>query len=240
MIPIEDREYNAAVNFVYNSDKISKAIDKICNKNFKFHEAVSLTKEFRDFIYSEIALSSKTNLIKAHKEGKVEYLAIRIILNQIQSTSSPFYKLYRNNQQYIHTDKKRFDTVDDDMFGIVQDSRNINCMFDDDDEDYDPNNLDSLALEDEVYQEKQTDDIYNEILKIVRNLDDYVSSNKGYKLHYRMIWEKKYVEGMNVCEMAKFFDIDKNTLYSNINSINKMIRIKIRERFPDANIFTNK
>jgi len=72
-------------------DNIKKIVKNILKNSSDYHLRDDLTQD----ICLILLCQSNENLIKLHKKNQVVYFATRIILNQVKSKTSPFYKKYK-------------------------------------------------------------------------------------------------------------------------------------------------
>jgi len=84
---------NNVINYIINSYPINEAIYKIYYKD-KSKIYIDTVDDFKNHFYIQIYEMKEDKLIKAYKEGYLDYLCVRILSNQNKNTSS-FFKSYR-------------------------------------------------------------------------------------------------------------------------------------------------
>lgn len=84
---------NEIVKYVFESPELDKMVKSICNK-----------KSFRDDLKQEFLLilleEKEDRLKKIYDEGKIWNWSYIILRNQWSSSTSPFYKKYRDNKMF--------------------------------------------------------------------------------------------------------------------------------------------
>ena len=89
--------------------KIKKFITNVCKDN-KLEQ-----KDFEQDLYLILLETEEVKIVGLYERGELDYYINRIICNQIKSTSSPFYKMYKKNQllQDEITNKHKDEIADD-------------------------------------------------------------------------------------------------------------------------------
>ncbi len=79
------------INYVITSELLKNAIVNICPPQWR--------DDFESHIFLQVLEMNPNKLIKAYNKGYIDWLLVRIMTNQLK-TSSSFWKLYRNNGSY--------------------------------------------------------------------------------------------------------------------------------------------
>jgi hypothetical protein len=85
------------IESLWHSKKLNEAIGKM--------EPVELRADLKSEVLLIIMEKSTELITKLHKNNQLEFFAIRIMLNQIKSKTSPFYRKFRI--QHDELDERR-------------------------------------------------------------------------------------------------------------------------------------
>lgn len=88
-----------AIESLYNSKKFNEAINKM--------DPEDLRADLKSEVILIVMEKPAEMVLSLHNEKKLEFYAIRIMLTQIKSNTSPFYKKYRVHRQHSEIDERR-------------------------------------------------------------------------------------------------------------------------------------
>lgn len=92
--------------YIINSNRINESIYNIV-------EDKRFLDDFKQHFYIQILEMSEEKLSRAYLEGYLDWLCIRVMLNQWRSKTSSFYFLYRDNNIKYTDDLKDVKSEDD-------------------------------------------------------------------------------------------------------------------------------
>lgn len=191
-----------------------------------------------------------SKLIRAYDEGYIDPLCIRVILNQVRSKYSLFFKTHRRKgftgSHILHDTRSE---IPDDLLGIINDRPSLLSTLTGASLDYhkenspsdqeyeitggqfpmDPEEIQEIADEDEP-----GDPITNEedvIERITRRISELVMGLHWYDKH---LWKMKYEQGISLKDISATTGINYNSVYYNINKTKEGIRKTIRKEFPGS------
>lgn len=92
---------NEILLFIYNSEKINESIKKICQNKVK-------EDDIKSHLLIQIIDMDKEKVEEAYRNNYLEFLCIRIIMNQYISNHSSYSKLYGKNKKVEYIDNLTF------------------------------------------------------------------------------------------------------------------------------------
>lgn len=87
---------NQIIEELYKSKNFNDCLNKM--------EPAHLRDDLRQEIAVIICQWSDDKVVNLHTEGALEYYVVRVIINQIQSSSSEFFRKFRNNKNMCYLD----------------------------------------------------------------------------------------------------------------------------------------
>lgn len=106
-------------------NKVTKILTEVCQKGSIYDQVIDniITPNFhqKDELLSELAIqfhSQEKNIIKAIDGGYFKYLFIRIVKNQVHSSTSPFHKNCRTQSNNSFDISESFLDLEDDDFEL--------------------------------------------------------------------------------------------------------------------------
>jgi hypothetical protein len=83
---------------LYESKNFNDAVNKVCDQ-----------PHWRDDLKAEVALIicqwENEKVIRLHADGVLEFYVVRVLMNQIQSNTSPFYRKYRQTHHAVFNEE---------------------------------------------------------------------------------------------------------------------------------------
>ena len=80
---------NKIIESVYNNKLLNEAIDNIVEKKWR--------EDFKSHFITQLMAVDEAKLIGLYERREIDWFCLKIITNQWKSTTSTFWKLYRNN-----------------------------------------------------------------------------------------------------------------------------------------------
>jgi|WetSurMetagenome_2_1015567.scaffolds.fasta_scaffold81271_3 hypothetical protein len=161
---------NEAINYVITSPLIESAIVNICPIKYR--------EDFRSHFYLQILEIKNNKLEKAFNDGYIDWLCIRIMSNQLNSNTSTFWKLYRNNGSYSDFT----DSIEDLYSEGVMQHKSGNEEYD---EEYDSIVEDRIKLIKDLLTDRHW--YHTELFKLHLDGLSYKEIEKKTKINYQNI-----------------------------------------------------
>jgi len=92
----------------------SKDLNRLIKSKLAPRNCLQHLEDFKQDLYLALLEKEDSLIIDLHQTNKLQFYAVRIVLNQINSTSSPFYKTYISNQEDTNQDLKVIPQEDED------------------------------------------------------------------------------------------------------------------------------
>ena len=82
----------------------SKDLIRLIKSKLEPRNCLQYFEDFKQDLYVILLEKDDSLILDLHKKNKLQFYTIRIVLNQISSTSSPFYKTYLANTEDTNAD----------------------------------------------------------------------------------------------------------------------------------------
>jgi len=181
--------------YIFNNKMLNDAINNVVDDKYK--------EDFRSHFYLQVSEFEEQKLIDLYNRRVIDWVCLKIITNQWKSTTSTFYKMYRNGG--FAGDK------------IVRlESEFINSEGDE--------RLET-QLEDEEYIEPIDD---KEVLEEVRVLlcnqyEDFLVNQ-----YHSTLFEMYYFDDLTLKEIERLTDIDFNAVSRSVRKTKAYLKTKIK------------
>jgi hypothetical protein len=184
---------DAIIATLYESKNFNDAVSKVCDQ-----------PHWRDDLKAEVALIicewDNEKVIKLHTDGVLEFYVVRVLMNQIQSSTSPFYKKYRQIKEALCDDGE-------DRFGFHK--------------------IEIVKDAEEDYDDRQT---FEALQDVAMSIVESWAESKDNSLHYRGNLIKLYMKLGTYRALEKETGIPYISCYKNIKQSIQMIKCMVTNK----------
>lgn len=183
------------LKYIFNNKMLNDAITNVVDDKYR--------DDFKAHFHLQVAEFSEIKLTDLYNRRVIDWVCLKIITNQWKSTSSSFYKIYRNG-------------------GFAGDKivRLESEFINNDDED----RLEKVADDDEYIE--PIDD--KEVIEEMKLLLDYQYEDFLVNQYHKTLFEMYYFDDLTLKEIEKLTDIDFNAISRSVRRTKTYLKTKIK------------